>query len=179
MNGKSIHQSGFTLIELLVTLAVVVILVGVAGPAFTDFVKNTQISTQSNNLMRALNLTRSEAVKRGSQVTLCKSANQTSCITTGNWEQGWIVFADGNGDGVIDSGETIIRVQDSLPSRYTVKTGGNFANWVGYLPSGMADGSGSFGNDTFSICADNDTNYSRHIVVSIGGRAHLKVGNSC
>jgi len=179
MNTKTAGQSGFTLIELLVTLAVVAVLIMVGIPSFADLMKNNRVATQTNALMRSLQLARSEAVKRGRQVTVCKSADQIACIATGDWDQGWIIFVDNNGDGVIDAGESIVRVQATLPSSYTIKVGAHFDDWVGYLPSGRTDGSGSLGNDTFKICADNDVNYSRHIIVSVSGRVRMKVGNAC
>lgn len=181
MKTKPARQSGFTLIELLVTLAVVAVLVMVGIPSFADLIKNNRVSTQANALMRSLQLARSEAVKRGGQVTVCISADQATCAAdnSSNWEQGWVVFVDNNGDGVIDAGEDIVRVQATLPSGYTVKAGGNFDDWVAYLSSGRSDGSGGLGNDTFRICADNDVNYSRHIIISPSGRVRMKKGSTC
>ena len=179
INTKPARQSGFTLIELLVALAVVAVLVMTGIPSFADLIKNNRVSTQANALMRALQLARSEAVKRGGQVTVCKSANQTACITSGNWEQGWIVFVDNDGDGVIDAGEDIVRVQATLPTSYTVKVGANLDDWVGYLPSGLTKGAGALGNDTFKICADNNVNYSRHLIVSRSGRVRMQKGSTC
>lgn len=179
INTKPARQSGFTLIELLVALAVIAVLVMTGGPSFTDLIRNNRVATQTNALMRSLQLARSEAVKRGRQVTVCKSANQTACTTSGNWEQGWIVFVDNNGDGVINAGEDIVRVQATLPASYTIRVGANFADWVGYLANGLPEGSGSLDNDTFKICADNNVKYSRHLIVSISGRARMIVGTTC
>lgn len=110
--------SGFTLIELMVTLAVAAVILATAVPSFQTLMVNNRLATQSNQLVTALNLARSEAVKRNTLVTVCKSANPTAtppaCTTAGNWEQGWVVFTDGDTVGTIDGNDTVIRVFDRM-----------------------------------------------------------------
>ena len=53
---------GFTLIELMVVCAVVAILVGVAAPSLNHFVQTNRLSNETNSLVSALNLARSEAI---------------------------------------------------------------------------------------------------------------------
>ena len=59
---------GFTLIELMVTIAVLAILATVGIPGFVDLVQNNRVTTQANELVTALNVGRTEAVKRGRPV---------------------------------------------------------------------------------------------------------------
>lgn len=61
---------GFTLIELLITVAILAILLGVGVPSFVDYIRNSRVSTQVNELATALNFARSEAVTRGDDVTV-------------------------------------------------------------------------------------------------------------
>jgi type IV fimbrial biogenesis protein FimT len=61
---------GFTLIELLITLAVLAIVLAFAVPSFTNLIENSRVTTQTNNLLAAVNLARSEAVKRGVEVSI-------------------------------------------------------------------------------------------------------------
>ncbi|MFW0756175.1 GspH/FimT family pseudopilin [Pseudomonas sp. H11T01] len=56
---------GFTLIELMVTLAVFVILVTIAIPAFTRSVQSAKADTEVSDLVRGLNYARLEAIDRG------------------------------------------------------------------------------------------------------------------
>ncbi|RON11151.1 general secretion pathway protein GspH [Pseudomonas brassicacearum] len=59
------RTKGFTLIELLVTLAVLVILITLAVPAFTRSVQNAKADTEISDLQRGLNYARLEAIDRG------------------------------------------------------------------------------------------------------------------
>ena len=118
-------QRGFTLIELMVTLSVAAILLTVAVPNFQIFVMNNRMATQANDLITALNLARSEAVKRAANVTVCASSNTTSC--TGTWAQGWIVR---------DAAGTPIRVQQALGGASTLSGGTDVASTITFTSTG-------------------------------------------
>ncbi|MFJ7286311.1 GspH/FimT family pseudopilin [Pseudomonas sp. NPDC099000] len=59
------RTKGFTLIELLVSLAVFLILITLAVPAFTRSVQGTKADTEIGDLQRGLNFARLEAIDRG------------------------------------------------------------------------------------------------------------------
>ncbi len=113
---------GFTLIELLVTLAVAAILLTVAVPNYQMFVMNSRMASQANEIVGALSLARSEAVKRGAQVSVCASSNGSTC--TGSWTQGWVV-RDASGP---------IRVQSALTGGSTLSAGA--VTSITYTPNG-------------------------------------------
>ncbi|OPG76426.1 general secretion pathway protein GspH, partial [Pseudomonas ogarae] len=56
---------GFTLIEVLVALGVLLILITMAVPSFTGALQSTKADTEIDDLRRALNFTRMEAIDRG------------------------------------------------------------------------------------------------------------------
>lgn len=146
---------GFSLIELLITLAIATIVIMVAVPSFQAAFQSNRAATQSNELLTALMLARSEAVKRGIQVSVCSSTDQATCAAATNWATGWIVFTDEDADGSKDLAETIIRVWDKLNGNATlVQTGG--ANNVQYTGTGIVVAKADFqfrlaGNDK-NIC---------------------------
>lgn len=88
------RSRGFTLVELMITLALAAIIMSLAIPGFQDIIRNNRAATQSNELVAALSLARSEAVKRGARVSLCPSTNGAACTGGTDWAEGWIVFLD-------------------------------------------------------------------------------------
>lgn len=86
------RSHGFTMIELMVTLAVFGILLAVGVPSFNNFMVNARTSALTNDFTSAVNLARSEAVKRATQVTVCPSEDGTEC--SGAWTDGWIAIVD-------------------------------------------------------------------------------------
>lgn len=63
-------SSGFTIVELMVSLAVASILIGIAIPAFTDFIRQRTLTTGVNDMVLAITYARSEAVRRGETVSV-------------------------------------------------------------------------------------------------------------
>lgn len=59
---------GFTLIELMVTIAVAAILLAVAVPSFRHLIISNRLTTAANDVVTALTVARSEAIKRNADV---------------------------------------------------------------------------------------------------------------
>ncbi|MGH8520208.1 MAG: pilus assembly FimT family protein, partial [Gammaproteobacteria bacterium] len=75
---KTTDSRGFTLVELVVTLGVAAILLGMAAPSVSQFLQNNRLKSDTFHLLDSIAVARSEAVKRGSQVVMCRSANPTA-----------------------------------------------------------------------------------------------------
>ena len=81
----------------MITLTVASILLFIAMPSFLTFLQNTRLTGQHNDLVADLTLARTESVKRGINVSVCKSTNPTadspSCNTTAGdpWTSGRLV----------------------------------------------------------------------------------------
>ncbi|CAM4059331.1 MULTISPECIES: type IVa pilus pseudopilin TppE [Aeromonas] len=97
-------RSGFSLIELMVTIAIVSILLTLGVPSFSAVLRNITLTTQANNFVAAINLARSEAIRRNTAVTLSATASN---ITQHHWESGWQIWVDSNGNGTLDNGELL------------------------------------------------------------------------
>ncbi|MCL4756733.1 MAG: GspH/FimT family pseudopilin [Rhodocyclaceae bacterium] len=69
----------------MITVTILAILLGIGVPSFLEFIRNNRVSTQVNELATALNLARSEALKRGQTVTI--QATDGLDLTNG-----WCVF---------------------------------------------------------------------------------------
>lgn len=112
------RSQGFTLIELMVTITIVAVLAGLAAPSFNSAILSNKLTGFANSFVASAQLARSEAIKRNAVVRVCRSADGASCATSGTWQQGWIVFHDINNDGVVDTNETLIQVQQALSADY-------------------------------------------------------------
>lgn len=80
------QQSGFTLIELMITLAILVIILGLAMPAVTDFAIKQRVSSMTSEVMLSLAFARSEAIKRNQDVRVIPRTS-----TSSGWSDGWCV----------------------------------------------------------------------------------------
>lgn len=179
--------------EVAVALSMAAIVLAYGVPAFTGMVRDNRVLAQSSRFVTALNLARSEAVKRGQRIVICKAdvtVNPPECdpaicnagTGAGCWEEGWVVFSDSNGDGVIDDdGNTtpceasdpdcVIRVYEAMPENVTLRRGGNSARLI-YNSTGAAAGSA----DTFRLCHGTDANKGRSIVINNTGRVRIDKG---
>ena len=142
---------GYTILELMLAIGIVGVIAGFAVPSFLSTVRINRTVSANNDLVSAMALARSEAIKRGSRVTVCPSPDQLSCNNSGLWEQGWIVFVDPANPGVADVGEEFLRVWLPLEGGTTIRAGGAFANFVSFIASGETRG-GAGNTDSFSVC---------------------------
>src|SRR5712664_2668940 len=113
------HASGVTLVEILVVMGIVATLMAIGIPSYKYVTNANRISAEINGLLGDLQFARSEAIKEGRTVSVCVSSDQSTCLTTTpdtNWQKGWIVFSDVNGDGNIDTanGDLLLRAQTTF-----------------------------------------------------------------
>ena len=167
---------GFTLIEMLVSLALLAVLIAAVAPSFHGLLQGNLAAAHAETLMTSLTLARSEAIKRNVRVTLCKSADGANCTTAGDWAQGWLIFVDRDGDGALDAGEDLLRVQAALAGKFTLKNT-NADNWYAYRPDGSAASSGGLVTGTFRVCPPGgDFSRARRVVTNITGRPQIRIG---
>lgn len=177
------NYTGFTLIELMITLAIAAIVMTIGVPSFQETIRQNRLTTGVNNFVTALNLTRSEAIRRGTRVTLCKSADSTSCATTGGYEQGLIVFVgnmSAGGAATTPAASSIIRLYENLPAGMTLTTAGSdddIGSYVSYTPDGFSrQTSGAFLAGALNLCKSGS---GKQIVLNSLGRIKIVSQISC
>ncbi|HTV97604.1 MAG TPA: GspH/FimT family pseudopilin [Steroidobacteraceae bacterium] len=110
MRPKSGH-AGFTVTELVVVMLIVAILAGIGIPSYKYVTTSNRLAGEINGLLGDMQFARSEAIKQGLPVTVCSSPTPQTACGNSHWQNGWIVFLDSNGNGVVDPGEAIIRTR--------------------------------------------------------------------
>ena len=101
------RAQGMTVIELMTAMLVLAILMGIAIPSFREFSSNNRTVAATNELVTALNVARSEALRRATTTIVCASSDQATCSGSTTWTPGWIAFVDLNNNGVVDADELL------------------------------------------------------------------------
>ena len=172
------RTGGFTVVELIITLVVLGVLVALGVPAYTEFARNNRRAAVLNEFNASLNLARSEAIKRGLQVAMCKTADGTTCGGNGvRWEQGWLVFVNRDGDApaVVDVGETVLRVHREANPAFRLTSNltsnddvGAQTNFVSYTPDGSSSAVGRL-----TYCDARGLRSARAVIINSTGRPRL------
>ena len=187
---------GFTLIELLVAIVVLSIVLTLGVPAFTQFVQTNRMAAGVNDLVATMHAARTEAVKRktlagaNASVSICASADWNtpapSCDAAGNFRDGWITFADTNGDIVVDAGEQVLAIHGPVARALVLNTldingnpvGQQFFSFgaSGFLraaPAGQPVGNLQFCDDRGDHDAGGGLAAGRFVLISPTGRPQI------
>jgi type IV fimbrial biogenesis protein FimT len=126
---------GFTFIELLVTLTVAAILLAIAMPSFSGFVRDSRLTTETDTLLYDTNLARSEAVKLDVPVELCASSDHATC--SGTWADGWIVLCPANCPAGFGGSPAVLLVAPGMTSGNNVNEKISGATTVSFNSTGQ------------------------------------------
>ena len=159
------YGAGFTIIELMITVAMASILLAIAVPSFNQMVVSGRLTAQSNEMVAAISLARSEAIKRNANVTLCRAAdNSTACVTaTGAWRN-WIIRTTAG---------TVVRQGNVNTFGGTLAMRSTLANdQVVFGPDGLARTGGAMVADhTITVCSQRNIDRNvRRITLGRGSR---------
>jgi type IV fimbrial biogenesis protein FimT len=133
--------SGVTLIELMITMSVVAVLMALAVPSFQYVTNANRMASEVNAMLGDMQFSRAEAIKEGLTVTICSSSDQQTCSNSASWRNGWIVYSDLNGNGVIDAGE-VLRVGHAFHGTDTFSDSASGTTLVRFNREGFAPGPG-------------------------------------
>lgn len=178
------QQIGFTLIEVMIVIIIVGIIASVAAPNLLLLTKNNRLKSQMYDMLGSLNIARSEAVKRKTQVVLCRSADPTAATptcggTSKTWTSGWIVYEDADASSDYTAGDTLLGIGSAASNDVNVMSNSvtpsaadpsDGDNYIIYNSDGTLNGSAQL---VYAICDDRGEEYGRQISIAIVGRPVL------
>ena len=150
-------------------------MLGVSAIGMTSTVQDARMTSGVNQLMAELNLARSEAIKRGTAVSLCRSSDGKTCTDNSEWHDGWIMFSDPNENHRLDGDEEIIRVQQDSLENMELRYGGEKASYayLTYHPEGYARP-----NATFTFCDRRGSEKAKAVIINAIGRPRSSTTSS-
>lgn len=160
---------GFTLIELIVTLTVLVITLSLAAPSFSAFLANNQLASAKSEFASTLALARSEAARSGNMVFIQAAPGGASGNEFG---PGWDLYADVDGNGVLDGADTLLRHHEALPR--TVRLGGSAS--IRFNASGSLAPAAPL---TYSACRNDGSPAGFSIVIEPAGTSFVRAVTTC
>ena len=165
---RSFTPRGFTLIEMMVTVAIAAIIVGLGVPAMKGFLDTTRRAAAVNSFVTDVQRARSTAASRGSTIVMCTATDATGCSGETNWEDGWMLFIDSNGNDAFDAAlDTSLSFHE--PARGVTMPGNGGTGLLRFNPGFLS----MTGNLTVAVCVDNVNENGRQVTVSNTGRPRL------
>ena len=165
-------QYGITALELIVTMAIVAILLATAIPSFKNYGWNLRMKTAMDLLKTDLNLARSRAISHNIQTVICPATKATNCSGRSDWQQGWIVFTDLNGDQKKQDGEPLLKHAGAV--EFLTINSSRSRSYLRFFPNGTAPGT----NTSILFCDKRGAEKAGAIAVSNTGRIRLQTSGS-
>ena len=183
-NKNILKSAGLTLIELLVALSIVAILAAVALPSFQYVIQSVQVGSAVNSFLADIRFARSEAIRRGGSVVLCRSDDPqaaapvcSDAAAAAGWASGWIVFQElglmaAGGDK--DPEDPLLRVQAPLTAIGAIASSQQAVSKFRFTATGrlLNDSMGPDSSLTFGS-TDYAATVQRVVCVGLGGRARV------
>lgn len=159
------RATAFTFVELLVSVTVLMILLAVGVPAFTELMARTRLTQVTNTLVGHLHLARSAAVKRGRERVAIGPYDSSGddWLASDHWEGGYMV-------AIVALGATptireVLRRVDGADLRGLTITTNNASPRFYFQPDGTSSVSA-----TLTICDEKNPDNARAVVVDNVGR---------
>jgi type IV fimbrial biogenesis protein FimT len=153
-HDSSSSTSGFTLLELLMVIAIMGITLAIAIPNFKALITSIRLTNAANNMVSALQIAKSEAIKSNSLVSI---------IPNLKWEKGWGVKKQ-------ITNEPPISLFEPLNAGYTVQPQTPPISEITYRPDGRIAQNKEV---VFYFCSPASTAAFREVTINATGRVKV------
>jgi type IV fimbrial biogenesis protein FimT len=160
-------QNGLTVVELLIILAAIAVVAMISVPGSAVVLEHYRLKAASADLASSLNLAKEEAAMRNSTVKVCPSSNGRFCRNDGDWNHGWLVFSDGNGDGTVQEIELIDAFGAPSQKVHVVATGA-VQQLAGFNVTGLVPADGK-NQGEFHVCHEGLNSRSKVVHIDADG----------
>jgi type IV fimbrial biogenesis protein FimT len=164
------QQKGVTAFELMVTMAIVAVLLATGVPAFKNYSWNLRMRTAMDTLHTDMNLARGRAISHNIQTIICPAIDARDCSGQSQWQNGWIVFTDLNGDHQRQDGEALLKHAGAI--EFLNVSSSRSRGYLRFYPNGTAPGS----NISILFCDKRGAQHAGKLVVSNTGRIRTETG---
>lgn len=168
-------QQGVTLIEVMIVLGIAAVILAFAVPNFREFVARNRLDSAAQDLMTSLQFARSEAMRRGAQVSLRLNGTAGSK----DWGTGWSMFVDTDRDGALDVGEEVIRQGMPLTAPLTLIGSSGFDTFIAFNRDGRLTNAGGYlVHCQGGALTEDGQSRARAVLVNGAGRVRMAARNS-
>jgi len=161
-------QTGFTALELIVTMAIIAVLLTMGVPAMENYSWNLRMKTAMDQLQTDLNQARGHSISHNSQTIICPATENSNCSGQSDWQNGWIIFTDLNGDRQKQDPEPLHHHAGAF-SMLSISSSRS-RNYLRFFANGSAPGS----NVTILFCDKRGAEHAGTITVSNSGRIRMQ-----
>ena len=161
-------RRGFTLIELMMVLAIAGILLVTGMPALGSMLARSHRQSAEAALESSLMHARETAIVRNQRVIVCPSSDGSSCSGGTDWQHGWLIAPDADGDDLPDKNTLPLAVFDAMPVGMRIVASRGRPRIV-FHPDGSAGGS----NARITVCHAGDTREGRAVIIANSGRVRV------
>lgn len=179
------RAKGFSLLELMTALAVAGVVLGIAAPSFNEFRRNNRLTGVANDFLAAVQIARTEAIKRQQIVSICSTTDvptdpDAEC-TLGDFTS-WLVFVDTNGNCLrAGVNEIILKADGPIDDNVDTDSNGDCISFAptGFvrvaIPGGATAATRTLYCDDRNVDAQSGTNQSagRGIAITNTGRSRI------
>jgi len=165
-DGDAMHKNGYTLLETLITLTIASIIALGSLSSFSTLHDQLRLRSYVQHLSDTIATARNEAGKQNQRVTIRKNRQE--------WQSGWVMFIDSNGNTLRDTDEAMLLEGSSVAPWVRVHSTQSLSDHVTYLPNGTAAlKGGGFQAGTLTICSLNASLPGFQLIINNIGRVRV------